>query len=110
MCKNEKTTSVKWRRYSFGKVMNPNTFSFGYSLSGYNYNYRITFKLVEGNDENAFEIRQYSPTRMKILNPRKLVGPKIVKLVLHTDVNDRENNLVDRFIYELYFYLSKYDV
>ena len=62
-----------------------------------------------GNYKDSFETRQLSPTQILIRNNNDITGPRDLKLVLHSDVVDYENRIVDRFVYNLIFNLGEYE-
>jgi len=107
-CQAVKTSSVKWTRYAFQQKQPARTFTFRYSLSGYGYQYRYKFYFAKGNEESLFRIRQTLRGRMQIINIKDLIGPKDIQLVFHADVVDNKNELVDRFIYMIYFNMAEH--
>lgn len=106
-CKNDTVTSHQWLHSKMPSNVRPDSTSYTYRVFRPSFNHRIAYRIVSGNDDNAFYLTRESDYKIKISNQKKLVGPKEYKLQLLTSIF-KDGALNTQFMTTYYIYVSAY--
>lgn len=108
-CGKIKLKSVKRTAYKFYKNVAHSAFIFRYWMSFDRRYYRVSSRFVKGNEEGYFYIQNMAKNELRIINQKKITGPKKFHLEMHVDINSKLGDTMWKYVYHFYVYVSAYD-